>query len=78
MKTIIYVCENIRFIGLYYVSECSIATSPVASGKIKRIKPADGFKSVVRRLECDEDKATFENKLGKIVRAKRKRNSAFA
>ena len=27
------------------------------------------FKSVARRLECDEDKERFENKLGKIAKA---------
>ena len=31
---------------------------------------ADDFVSVARRLECDEDKARFEEKLGKIARAK--------
>jgi hypothetical protein len=30
----------------------------------------DDFISVARRLGCDEDKATFEKKLGKIARAK--------
>ena len=29
---------------------------------------ADDFVSVARRLECDEDKATFEEKLGKIAK----------
>jgi len=30
----------------------------------------DDFKSVARRLECDEDKVQFEAKLGKIAKAK--------
>lgn len=30
----------------------------------------DDFKSVAKRLECDEDKARFEKKLGKIAKAK--------
>ena len=30
----------------------------------------DDFLSVARRLGCDEDKAKFEKKLGKIARAK--------
>jgi hypothetical protein len=33
---------------------------------------ADDFVSVARRLECDEDKATFEAKLAKIAKAKPK------
>lgn len=28
----------------------------------------DDFKSVARRLECDEDKARFEAKLGRIAK----------
>jgi len=35
-----------------------------------RSAPDDDFKSVARRLECDEDKARFEEKLGKIAKAK--------
>ncbi len=31
---------------------------------------ADDFKSVARRLGCDEDKDRFEAKLGKIAKAK--------
>ena len=40
------------------------------SKKAKKAKPAQDFKSVAKRLECDEDKATFEAKLGKIAKAK--------
>lgn len=29
----------------------------------------DDFKSVARRLECDEDKGRFEKALGKIAKA---------
>ena len=31
---------------------------------------SDDFKSVAKRLECDEDKKRFEEWLGKIARAK--------
>jgi len=37
--------------------------------RTQHAKP-DDFKSVARRLECDEDKARFEAKLGEIARAK--------
>lgn len=30
---------------------------------------ADDFKSVARRLDCDEDRGRFEAKLGKVLRA---------
>jgi hypothetical protein len=33
-------------------------------------KKTDDFKSVARRLGCDEDKARFEAKLKKIAKAK--------
>jgi hypothetical protein len=33
-------------------------------------KPKDDFLSVAKRLECDEDKARFEAKLGKLAKAK--------
>jgi hypothetical protein len=36
---------------------------------MKANKPADDFVSVARRLECDEDKVTFEAKLAKIAKA---------
>jgi hypothetical protein len=35
----------------------------------KPIANKDDFKSVAKRLECDEDKAAFEAKLGKIAKA---------
>lgn len=39
----------------------------------KRAPPArtakDDFKSVAKRLECDEDKERFEKKLGKIAKS---------
>ena len=38
--------------------------------KVKANKKSDDFKSVARRLECDEDKGRFEKKLGKIAKAK--------
>ena len=31
---------------------------------------ADDFKSVAKRLGCDDDKAAFEAKLGKIAKSK--------
>ena len=38
----------------------------------RRTQPpqADDFKSVAKRLECDEDKGRFEAKLGKIIKTK--------
>jgi tetrahydromethanopterin S-methyltransferase subunit G len=33
------------------------------------VKNQDDFKSVAKRLECDEDKGRFEAKLGKIAKA---------
>jgi hypothetical protein len=41
------------------------------SKKIKAVR-SDDFISVARRLEADEDKATFEAKLAKIVKGKAK------
>jgi hypothetical protein len=35
-------------------------------------KTKDDFKSVAKRLECDDDKARFEKKLGKLAKAKPK------
>jgi hypothetical protein len=32
---------------------------------------SDDFKSVAKRLECDEDKERFEAKLGKLAKAKK-------
>lgn len=32
--------------------------------------PREDFASVARRLGCDEDRARFERKLGKIAKAK--------
>lgn len=34
-----------------------------------KTKSADSFKSVARRLECDESEAAFDKSLGKIARA---------
>jgi hypothetical protein len=36
----------------------------------------DDFVSVAKRLECDEDKAAFESKLGKIAKAPPKKQRA--
>jgi hypothetical protein len=36
-----------------------------------RPQNADGFMSVAKRLECDDDKARFEAKLGKLAKAKK-------
>ncbi len=38
--------------------------------KTKKRSRADDFESVAKRLGCDDDKATFEKKLGKIAKAK--------
>jgi hypothetical protein len=40
----------------------------------RAIKP-DDFKSVARRLECDEDKERFEKALSKIAHAKPKKDA---
>lgn len=41
----------------------------------KPLKPkkADDFESVAKRLECDESKTRFEEKLGKLAKAKPKK-----
>lgn len=41
-----------------------------AISKQQRDKNGDDFKSVARRLECDEDKTRFEKALGKIAKVK--------
>jgi hypothetical protein len=38
--------------------------------KKNKKRTPDDFKSVAKRLDCDDDKATFEAKLGKIAKAK--------
>lgn len=43
----------------------------MAAKKVETAK-ADDFKSVARRLECDEDKERFESALSKIAHAKSK------
>lgn len=40
--------------------------------KKKAATKADDFEAVAKRLECDEDKARFEAKLGKLAKAKPK------
>jgi hypothetical protein len=35
----------------------------------KHVNSGNDFKSVAKRLGCDEDKAAFEKKLGKIAKA---------
>lgn len=40
------------------------------SRKPARSTKSHDFKSVARRLECDEDKAVFEANLGKVAKAK--------
>jgi hypothetical protein len=45
-------------------------TSAKAKVKARPKSGGDDFESVARRLECDEDKARFEAKLGKIAKAK--------
>lgn len=45
--------------------------SPKESGKRPTQRSqADDFKSVAKRLQCDEDKERFEAKLGKLAKAK--------
>lgn len=42
----------------------------VGKKRIAKEKLSDDFVSVARRLEADEDKATFEAKLAKIAKAR--------
>ena len=43
------------------------------SGKARSSRKIDDdFESVAKRLECDEDKKRFEEKLGKLAKAKPK------
>jgi hypothetical protein len=35
----------------------------------KAVAEKDSFEAVAKRLECDEDKARFEAKLGKLAKA---------
>lgn len=47
--------------------------SPMASkssSEKTKSQGKDDFKSVAKRLECDDDKARFEAKLGKLAKAK--------
>ncbi len=39
--------------------------------KSRKQKQPDDFKSVAKRLGCDENKAAFEKKLGKIARSQK-------
>jgi len=48
----------------------------MATAKKQPDKKADDFKSVARRLECNEDKTAFEKKLGKIAKARSKMEGA--
>lgn len=41
-------------------------------GKAPKRLWTDDFESVAKRLECDEDKARFEAKLGKLAKTKPK------
>lgn len=43
--------------------------------KTSKAKKSDDFESVAKRLECDEDKARFEAKLGKLAKAKPRKSS---
>jgi hypothetical protein len=44
---------------------------PRANQKATKAAPKrDDFVSVAKRLECDDDKARFEAKLGKLAKAK--------
>jgi hypothetical protein len=45
-------------------------TSKKSGSRFKKTLKKDDFFSVARRLECDEDKARFEKKLGKIASVK--------
>ena len=42
---------------------------PSSTSATSATRKTDDFESVAKRLECDEDKARFEKKLGKIAKA---------
>jgi len=46
-----------------------MAQKPPKTARTQHTK-GDDFKSVAKRLECDDDKARFEAKLGKLAKAK--------
>jgi hypothetical protein len=47
-----------------------MALSKKPSPPTRKSPNPDDFASVAKRLECDEDKAVFEKKLGKIAKTK--------
>jgi hypothetical protein len=48
-------------------------TQKASKKPAKRTSRDDSFEAVARRLGCDEDKARFEKKLGKIAKAASKK-----
>ena len=47
-----------------------MATSAKPKANAPSNKGGDDFEAVAKRLQCDEDKARFEAKLGKLAKAK--------
>jgi hypothetical protein len=47
--------------------------APKSSSEKTKSQASDGFMSVAKCLECDEDKARFEAKLGKLAKATSKK-----
>ena len=44
---------------------------PAARSSPGKVAGKDSFEAVAKRLECDDDKARFEAKLGKIAKLKK-------
>jgi hypothetical protein len=42
---------------------------PKSSTEKSKSQSSDSFEAVAKRLECDEDKARFEEKLGKLAKS---------
>ncbi len=47
-----------------------MALSKRPSQRTRKSPRPDDFKSVAKRLGCDDDKTAFEKKLGKLAKAK--------
>ena len=64
-------CQNKGYLR-HAVSNSGLVTMPTVKLRkaAKKQRSEDTFKAVASRLGCDDDKARFEAKLGKIARAK--------
>ena len=62
------ICSSIRKLTMSQSPKRTTKKKPDASQATP--KPSDDFVSVARRLGADDDKAGFEEKLGKLARPK--------